>query len=110
MAIKKARLVELVEKRIPIKVDPLHIASIISILSEEICQDIVSKGKFTIKNFGTFILRQVPSRKFFNFQTQQVEQSVGNKQFQFRLTKSLRKLICDNINIDKTFKEFKQND
>lgn len=110
MTIKKARLVELVEERMSIKVDPLHIASIITILLEEIYQDIVSKGKFKIKNFGTFILRQVPPRKYFNFQTQQVEQSIGNKQFQFRLTKSLRKLICENINIDKTFKEFKQND
>ncbi len=103
MKIKKKYLAQVVSNKLDIEIDRRHIISIITILFEEIVKDIFTKGHFIIGNFGKFIFGRSPSRKFFNFQTGQVEQSVGNNILKFKLNEQLKRDILKQIDIERTF-------
>src|SRR5208337_4795382 len=101
----KYQLCAAISQKLEHKIDERHIMNIIAILLEEIMKDILKKGKFFIGNFGRFILERMSPRKYFNFQTGRVEQSVGNNILRFKLTKKLKRKILDNIDIARTFKD-----
>lgn len=105
--IRKRYLAQLVANKLDIEIDRRHIVSIITILFEEIMKDILTKGQFVITNFGKFLFGRSPSRKFFNFQTGKVEQSVGNNKLKFQLNEQLKRNILNQIDVERTFKDAK---
>src|SRR5579885_1648234 len=82
-----------------------HIIGIINILFEEMIKKLFKNNKFVIGGFGKFIFKKMPSRDYFNFQTNKVEKSVGNKLLRFKLEDNLRFKLINNLNIEKTFNE-----
>jgi nucleoid DNA-binding protein len=82
-----------------------HIQSVISILLEEIMNDLLEGKEIEIGNFGTFLIKKMLPRRHYNYMTGQCEISVGRKLIRFKLNKKLRRILANNLDIEKTFKD-----
>lgn len=82
-----------------------HIISIVNILFEEMIKKLFKNKKFIIGGFGNFIFKKMPPRNYFNFQTNKVEKSIGNKLLRFKLEDNLRLKLTNNLDVNKTFNE-----
>lgn len=82
-----------------------HIQSIISILLEEIMKDLLDGKEIEIGNFGIFLIKKTLPRRHFNYMTGQCEIAVGRKIIRFKLNKKLRRILANNLDIEKTFKD-----
>ena len=80
-----------------------HIESIISILFDEMTQDLEKGITITIGNFGKFILETLGPRKHLNINSGEFTISPGNKILRFCLTKKLRLFLIKNLDIAKTY-------
>lgn len=81
----------------------IHILSVIDIIFEELVKNLFIGKEFIIKNFGRFLIKKMPSRSYFNFQTGKVEKSIGNKLLRFKLDKKIRFKLLNYLNVEKTF-------
>ena len=103
--INKRQFCNIVANKIGPTINKAHIISVVSILFEEIFKDLAAGLKFKIGNFGTFFLKKMKPRKFFNVTEMKVTESIGNKIFKFKFSKKNRRKILDAIDVEKTFGE-----
>ena len=101
--INRNKLFYLVSLKLKHKIEFVHIINIIQILIEEIISDLFHKGKFMLDNFGALTFKRRPPRKFYNFQTRQVQKSRGNNAIQFHLFNKFRVIVLRNLDIARTF-------
>lgn len=83
--------------------DTSHIHPILSILLEEIHKSIKEDKELHIYNFGTLFLGPNPPRRVRNRITGEFKMSSGEKILRFKLTQSLKKIIRQFLDVDKTF-------
>lgn len=81
-----------------------HVFNIINILFEEIVKDLKQEKTLKIFNFGELQLKSTKPRKYFDVNKQRVEMSKSNKNLRFLLSSKIKNKICQNIDINKTFK------
>lgn len=82
-----------------------HVFSVISILFDEMLNDLKDGKKIEIFNFGTFFLRENKPRLYFDVNKQQVTLSGSRKILKFKISNKLKKRLTERIDIDKTFKD-----
>lgn len=80
-----------------------HVEGIISILFEEILQDLQNGIPIIIGNFGKFVLKKMAPRKYQNIKTGEYAISPGNKTLRFYLSKKMRRYLYQKLDIAKTF-------
>ncbi len=104
-SIGKMQLWKYINNKIDMIIQSYHIYGVMSILFDEMIKDFKSGKEIKIFNFGKIFLRQNESRKYFNVKYQKVMLSGKNKILKFYLAPSLRKKLCGELDIDKTFEE-----
>lgn len=82
-----------------------HVEGVISILFEEIVQDLQNDVTIIIGNFGEFILKKLAPRKHQDIKTGELVLSPGYKTIRFQINNKLRRFLIENLDIDKTFKD-----
>ena len=92
-----------VSKKLKYTIPFYHIQSVISILFEELLEDLCAQKQIVIGNFGKLFLKQLKPRKHFNVTSGIFDTSPGNKVMRFKLDRKLRKILTANLDIDKTF-------
>ena len=80
-----------------------HVFSVISILFDEILEDLKSGKKIKIHNFGVFELKKSLPRKHFNLIKKEVVLSRGYKIIKIFLNKEIKKKLCKLLDLDATF-------
>jgi nucleoid DNA-binding protein len=79
-----------------------HIACVISIMFEEMLKELLTNHIVPIGNFGDFLFRKMPARRHMNIATKQCEISPGKQIIRFRLSKKLRHILLNKVDLDKT--------
>lgn len=104
-SINKKELWKYINQKIKRVIRNYHVYGVISILFDEMIKDFKNGKPINIFNFGTISLRQNKPRKYFDVRHQKIMLSGENKILIFNLAPALRKKICNEIDIDKTFKD-----
>lgn len=104
-SIGKMELWKYVNNKINMIIQSYHIYGVISILFDEIIKDFKAGKTIKIFNFCKISLRQNEPRKYFDVRYQKVMLSTKNKILKFYLSPTLRKKLCSELDIDKTFEE-----
>ena len=85
------------------RVSAIHVACVFGILLSEIINELITTGSVEIDNFGEFCVKQMPSRRHINLFTKEYVMSMGRKIVRLELNKKLKKILTNNVDIDKTF-------
>lgn len=104
-SIGRLQLLNYLSKKIKNIIQIYYIYGVISILLDEMIIDLKKGKKIKIKNFGIIELVQNKPRKYFDVRYQKTMLSGKNKILKFNLDPLLRKKLCKNLDIDKTFKD-----
>ena len=85
------------------KIHHSHIYAVISILFEEIVQDLLSDKEIKIFNFGTLSLNKTKAKKYYDVRFQRLMQSKGGRILKFELSKKNKKKLINCLDVDATF-------
>ena len=99
-SITKRILWRYVNKQINRSIHHYHVFSVISILFDEIINDLKDGKKIKIFNFGTLSLNQLKSRKYFHFIERVVKRAPAYKILRFKLSDKLSNELRNHIDID----------
>ena len=100
LSISKRDLWRYVNRKIKRLIHHYHVFSVISILFEEMTQDLKNGREIKISNLGTLVLKKTPPRKYHNVKYRRVMQSPGHKVLRLFLAKPIRKKLCDSLDLD----------
>lgn len=103
--ISKRCLWRLINKKIKRLIHNYHVFSIISILFEEIIKDLIDGKSLKIHNFGTLELVKTKPKKYHDVRFKKVMESKGNMIMKFSLARKIKKKLCSNLDINKTFQK-----
>lgn len=104
-SIDKKTLWKYVNRKIRRVIQNYHVYGVISILFDEMIKDLKNGKNINIFNFANISLNKNKPRKYFDVRYQKVMLSGANKILKFSLNPALRKKICNEIDIAKTFKD-----
>lgn len=104
-SISRTILWRYVNKKLKHKIHYHHILSIINILFDEIIIDLKEKKEIKIKNFGSLILKDYKSRKYFDIVRKKVMTSKKFRLLKFNISKKLKKKLVSDLDFVKTFIE-----
>lgn len=104
-SINKRKLWQYVNLKINRMVHHYHVLSVVSILFDEMVKDLRQGKEIKIGNFGTFIMKSLRPRKYFNVREQRVMLSEGHRIIRFILAPRLRKKLVSRLDLDKTLKD-----
>jgi nucleoid DNA-binding protein len=82
-----------------------HVSAIIGILFDELIQDLKDDKIISIHNFCKLKLQKTNPRKYHDVTLNRVMISAGAKILKFTLASKIKKKICMELDIDKTFKD-----
>lgn len=99
--ISKRGLWRYVNRKIKGAVHHYHVFSIISLLFEEMIQDLRSGKEIKIKNLGILVLKEMPPRMYHNVRLHKMMQSSGHRVIRLFLAKPIRKKLCESLNFDR---------
>lgn len=102
--IDKRFLWKYVNQKINRKVKGYHVVSIINILFEEVLSDLKEGKVVEVFNFGSLFLKNMKPRKYHDVRYNRVMLSKSNKILKFILPRTLKRKICQFLDIDKTLK------
>lgn len=102
-SINKRVLWRYVNKKIHRLIHHYHVFSIITILFEEMIKDLVNGKDIKIFNFGVLTLKYMKPRKYHDVNQRRVVLSKRHRILRFSLAKIIRKKLCDNLDLDKTY-------
>ena len=88
--ITKRSLWRYVNLKIKRSIHHYHVFGIITILLDEIIKDLKSGKSVKIINFGDFILRKLPPRKYHNVREKMVKTSSSHNILKFNISKKIR--------------------
>jgi nucleoid DNA-binding protein len=104
-SINKRSLWRYVNKKIKRIIHHYHVLSIITILFDEILKDLISGKDIKIFNFGNLSLKKMKPRKYHDINQKRTLLSKEHRILRFTLSPIIRKKLCKNIDINKTFRE-----
>ena len=102
--VNKRHLWHYVNRKIKRLIHHYHVFAVISILFEEMAYDLKRGKEIKIANFGTFVLKDMPARKYHEVRFNKVMESPGNKVLRLFLAKTIKKKIVQSLKLD-TVKE-----
>ena len=105
VSISKRSLWRYINRKIRRVIHHYHVFGVITILFDEILKDLKSGKEIKIFNFGTLVLKKTKPRRHYDLIHKQVVLSKSYKILRFSLAPQIRKKICDNLDLDKTFKD-----
>jgi nucleoid DNA-binding protein len=80
-----------------------HIEAVLSILLDEISNELKRGGAIVIKNFGRLFLKTMKPREHHNVVSGERVVSPGKRVLRLRLEEKIRKYLLKRLDIDKTF-------
>lgn len=80
-----------------------HVLSVIVILFDEIIKELIRGNDIKIVNFGTLKLKEMKPRWYHNVKYRRLMKSESHKILRFTMAPKIRKIMCDFLDIDKTF-------
>jgi nucleoid DNA-binding protein len=101
LSISKRDLWHYVNRKIKRLIHHYHVFSVISILFDEMTKDLKTGKDIKIVNLGTLMLKETPPRKYHDVRFHQVMQSAGHRVMRLFLAKTIRKKLCDALDLDK---------
>lgn len=105
LSISKRNLWHYVNRKIKRLIHHYHVFSVISILFDEMIQDLKDGKEIKIANFGTIVLKDTPPRKYHDVRFRKMMESPGHRIMRLFLAKPIRKKLCDALDLDKEIKE-----
>lgn len=105
LSISKRDLWHYVNRKIKRLIHHYHVFSIISILFEEMIRDLRDGKEIKVTNLGTFVLKDMPPRKYHDVRLRKVMQSPGHRVMRLFLAKPIRKKLCESLDLDKELKD-----
>lgn len=104
LSINKRILWRHINKKIHRSIHHFHVFSILSILLDEMVKDLKQGKIVKIHNFGSFVLKELKPRRYFDVKQKQVMLSRGYKILRFILPTPIRKKLIAHLDLDKTLK------
>lgn len=105
LSVDKRKLWQYVNLKINRMVHHYHVLSVVAILFDEMIKDLRQGKTIKIFNFGSFIMKTMKPRRYFDVRYQKVMLSPGHRILRFTLTKPLRKKLVSHLDLDKTLKD-----
>lgn len=102
--ISKRDLWHYVNRKIKRLIHHYHVFSVISLLFEEMLRDLKAGKEIKIVNLGTLVLKDTPPRKYHDVRFHRVMESSGHRVMRLFLAKSIRKKLCESLDLDKKMK------
>ncbi len=91
----------LVNKKINRSINSHHVINVISILFEEMANDLKDGKEINIFNFGTISLKKTKPRKYVHIISKNILESAGRKLLKFKVSKKFKKKILERVLVDK---------
>lgn len=88
-------------KTIPYK----NIVAVIGFLFDELMDELLQDKPIIIGNFGKFIVKKLKPRAHIDIIHKRKVMSQGHKILRFQLNKDIKKILTNNLDIEKTFGE-----
>lgn len=92
-----------VNKKINRSIHHYHVFSVISILFEELINDLINDKEIKIFNFVKLKLSRPRAKRYFNVVSRCMQESSGNRLLKFSLSPKLKKRLVQSLDVDKTF-------
>lgn len=86
----------MITKKIDHGVHRLHVASVVSILIDEMIKELKRGGSINIHNFGTFVLNDLKPKKIRSIHTNQIKFAKRTKALRFKLTRKIKRYLSRN--------------
>lgn len=80
-----------------------HVLSVISILFDEITQDLKDGKRIKINNLGTLFIFKTMPKKYHSVVHRKIMMSAEGKILKFEISKELKKKLIEFLDLDKTF-------
>lgn len=77
-----------------------HVFAIISILLEEMINELVSGKEINIFNFGSLVLKDTTPRRYHNLVHRKIMYSSGKKILKFSISKNFRQKLVNYLEVD----------
>jgi|SRR5277367_4299886 len=103
--ISKRDLWRYVNRKIKRLIHHYHVFSVISLLFDEMIQDLKDGKEIKIANLGTIVLKETPPRKYHDVRFRRIMESPGHRIMRLFLAKPIRKKLCDSLDLDKKKKD-----
>lgn len=103
--ISKRDLWHYVNRKIKRLIHHYHVFSVISILFDEMVQDLREGKEIKIKNLGIFVLKKSGPRRYHDVRFGKIMESPGYRVMKLFLAKSIRKKLRESLDLDKKIKE-----
>ena len=104
-SINKRQLWHYVNRKINRMVHHYHVLGVITILFDEMIKDLRQDKEIKIGNFGTFVMKRLNPRKYFDVRERRVMLSEGHRIIRFILAPRLRKKLVSRLDLDRTLKD-----
>jgi nucleoid DNA-binding protein len=104
-SVSKRDLWHYVNRKIKRLIHHYHVFAVISILFEELVRDLRAGKEVKIVNLGTFLLKEMPPRRYHDVRFHQMMQSPGYRVMRLFLAKPIRKKLCESLDLDNEFKD-----
>jgi nucleoid DNA-binding protein len=104
LSIDKRKLWQYVNLKINRIIHHYHVLSVVTILFDEMLKDLRQGKLIKIFNFGTFVMKTMKPRRYFDVRFQKVMLSPGHRILRFIMVKPLRKKLVSHLDLDRTLK------
>ncbi len=101
LSISKRDLWRYVNRKIKRLVHHYHVFAVITILFEEMVKDLKTGKDIKVVNFGTFVLKDMPDRRYHDVRFHKVMLAKGHRVIRLFLAKPIRKKICNSLDLTK---------
>ena len=105
ISISKRDLWHYVNRKLKRLIHHYHVFSVISFLFEEMVKDLRAGKEIKITNLGTFVLKDMPPRKYHDVRLHKMMQSPGHRVLRLFLARPIRKKLCDSLDLDNEKKD-----
>lgn len=105
LSISKRNLWHYVNRKIKRLIHHYHVFGVISILFDEMTKDLKAGKEIKIVNLGTLVLKETPPRKYHDVRFHQVMMSPGYRVMRLFLSKTIRKKLCNSLDLDNKLKD-----
>ncbi|HEY5267689.1 MAG TPA: HU family DNA-binding protein [Candidatus Saccharimonadales bacterium] len=99
ISISKRDLWHYVNRKVKRLIHHYHVFAIISILFDEMIQDLKAGKEIKITNLGILVLKEMPPRKYHNVRLRCVMEAPGHRVLRLFLSKPIRKKLCESLDI-----------
>ncbi len=102
-SIDKRTLWRFVNKKIQRSIHHYHVFSVITILFDELINDLKAGKSVKVFNFGSILLKDLNGRKYYDIHKKEIVMSKRHKIIRFILDKKIHKKLINLLDFNKTF-------